>query len=83
MSAESVDCQCARLSVNKAGYKLPLTNNLIDRFRTDRYIKKVDTNNKSSTKLYLFLSLNTIGDKSAAGWGNAVGDYSKQKQSHS
>lgn len=75
MSAGAVDFRCAWLNVNKAGYKLPLNNNFIDTFH---YIwlmcgtKWTRTTHQAQNNIYF--SLNTIGDKSAAGWGNAVGD---------
>lgn len=77
MSAGAVDFWCAWLNVNKAGYKLPFTNNFIDKFHFNRLIygkKCTRTTHQAQNNIYFSLSLNTIGDKSAAGWGNAVGD---------
>lgn len=74
MSAGAVDFWCAWLNVNKAGYKLLLITSSINSTAFDRYMGKKCTLTTHQAQNNIYFSLNTIGDKSAAGWGNAVGD---------
>lgn len=72
MSSEAVDCHSAWVSVNHAGRapnSLQLMHQGIIHGRTH---KSTRTTHQAQNNIYL--SLNTIGDKSAAVRGNAVGD---------